>query len=484
MFSGMKLKRVTDFFYRFLPVAALIVVVVLRFINLNKNDIALDEPFTVFFSQGDLSFIGRILPDGNNPPFFYIMMHFWIKLFGISPLSVRFLPAIFSILTVVMMYQAGRRFFTKEVGFLAGAILTFSCYHQVFAHEARMYSLFGLLTVTSMYLFFSLMEIPGKFKCILCLALVNAIMIYTHFFGFLVFLVQILAVVLVRDYRKTGLKRYSVSLLISLLLFAPYFKILFTRFLDSSGGTWVAPVIISDLYTMIWRYTNAPVAAVLAILILFLAGILFIYRLIKGIKSTDNKIITVFTWFLVPYLLMFLISFKIPVFLDRYTVFISTGFALLLALSLDSLLNQRLKIAGMILFTVIMAATFKTNVDNKREFTETVDFIKPRISNGTGVIICPPWLEYGFAYHYDQALFQDYRNLHSNLVIKKILPVRNLQELDTGRIINDNEILFFEEWSALTDPQNTLQGFLNRHFSLDRTTVFPETFKVHHFIRR
>ena len=140
------------------PAGLIILNLILKIWFIDSRDIAMDEPFTIFHAQSDFSTLFETLKNENNPPLFFILLHFWIKLFGISAFSVRILPLIFSGFTACMIYLTGKNFFTFRVGMLASLIFSFSNYHLLFAHEARVYSLFGLLTTVSMFLFFTMIR--------------------------------------------------------------------------------------------------------------------------------------------------------------------------------------------------------------------------------------------------------------------------------------------------------------------------------------
>src|SRR5690606_18065489 len=131
---------------------------VIRGIYLDSNPIELDEPFSIFYSQMEIGEIINGLKDGNNPPLYELFLHFWIKIAGISPFAVRFPSLLFSVLTVFFMYLISKKVFNTRVAILSVVLVSFSNYHLFFSHEARVYSLFTLLTTVSFYLLILIIE--------------------------------------------------------------------------------------------------------------------------------------------------------------------------------------------------------------------------------------------------------------------------------------------------------------------------------------
>ena len=74
----------------------LVIAAVLRIWFLGKTDLGGDESFSLYVSLQSLPDIVRMLCQGDNPPLWEVLLHFWIKPFGISEVAIRSLSFIFS----------------------------------------------------------------------------------------------------------------------------------------------------------------------------------------------------------------------------------------------------------------------------------------------------------------------------------------------------------------------------------------------------
>jgi mannosyltransferase len=468
-----------------IPVGLIFLNFILKIIFLGRRDIAIDEPFMIFYSQAGFPALFEMLKTENNPPLFFVLLHFWIKVFGISALSVRFLPFLFSTLTAPVIFITGKRFFSVRSGILASLIFTFSNYHLAFSHEARVYPLFALLTCLSMYSFFSLVQNPERKPSLYLLILANVLLIYSHFFGFFVIGIQLLSCLIFQDIRKVT-KVCLQSQMITLFFYLPYFPIFFSRFFASSSGTWVPPPVFSDLYTMVWRFSNVPVVTVFFLVILTAAVMKYImkWRNFSALLSPFQKILLL--WFFFPYLAIFLLSYKIPMFLDRYLVFTSVAFYFLIAQAIIYTLGSR-KIIFYI-FSVLaiggMLLTFNPNIDNHRRLKRVIEVIHDLKQKETPILICPEWLDLGFTYYYNPEYFKDFGNLKQKLQKEFIFPVNHADQVPSGILEKSTSVILLEEWPEVVDKNNEVLKNISDRYTTCTVINIPETYKVYYFSRR
>src|ERR1700722_15255304 len=126
---------------------ALVVVValgvLLRFWT--RSALWLDEALTVDIARLPLHSLHAALRQDGAPPLYYVLLHFWMKVFGTSNLGVRSLSGVISVVTLPVAWAAGRTYGRQSAWALVVLVATapFAIYYGT---EARMYSLVMLLT--------------------------------------------------------------------------------------------------------------------------------------------------------------------------------------------------------------------------------------------------------------------------------------------------------------------------------------------------
>jgi mannosyltransferase len=466
-----------------LPFIFVIFNFLLKVLYLDYGDIGGDEPFTIFNSQIDFTSFINLLKTENNPPLYFILLHYWIKFFGISAFSVRFLPLIFSCLTVFFIFRLAIKFFNLKVALITSILFSFSNYHIYFSHETRVYSLFALLTVISMFYFLSMLKDKNNKAYFLFLLTTNSLLIYSHFFGFFVILIQLVAVFGITELRNIILKKYIFLSILTAILYIPYLKILITRFYSSKNGTWITSPKIEELYNILWKFTNAPVNTVFILILFFIfLTLLTINR--KIVLCSNSKII--FMWFIFPYFLMYLISLKLPIFIDRYLVFISIGYYFSIALVLNSLNQFSSKIANIssILVSIMMLMTCKPKTSIETKNKEIVQRIIELKKNKSLILICPPWNDLTFVYYYNQKYFKDYKSTKFNLRKENIFPINNSDEIKDTLLTKNSTVIFLDYNSELVDKHHSIYNKLANHFKKIELVESNKELRIFHFKRQ
>src|SRR3989344_1539594 len=286
----------------------------LRLWGIGSEPYWVDEEFSVTHSS--LTF-GEIIANAGidtHPPLYYIILHFWMNVFGDSEIYTRLLSSIFGILAVFMMYLLGKLLFNSEVGIISSFILALSTFHIAHSQEARMYPLMVILTLISMYFFVKLIKEMKEGKEIgkeksevkkegrgafwsafftnstIYYTLSSILLLYTHIYGVFIIIAQNLFIILIAI-----LSRSQKGKLIT--------KIIHLK-------KWSAiQILIFVLSGFMWNKSKGTLRNISA-------------KIFSNVESDSNSLwILLVLWLLVPILLPFLISiFGFPLYSPKYTL--------------------------------------------------------------------------------------------------------------------------------------------------------------------
>lgn len=200
----------------------LAIALILRCINLTGKPPWTDEFSTIIFSLGNnfqnlpldqiisidplihllqpntdkntIQVVNNLMAQSNHPPLYFILTHWWLKLFPtetnhqlVSLWGARFLPVLFSILSIPAIYYVATFALRSSLaGKMSALMITFSPYSIYLAQEARHYSLAILLVIASIYCYLKSIHYffrgqPIPFSLILAWIFVNSIGIAIHY---------------------------------------------------------------------------------------------------------------------------------------------------------------------------------------------------------------------------------------------------------------------------------------------------------------
>lgn len=204
----------------------------IRVYNLDKHGIFLDEKATILISQGmalegnsqkncfytvgkstftpkefwaeknlDDFYDSIRRSDIGNSPFYYLVLHNWIKAFGISDYSIRFLSVFFSCLTIILLF-----FFIKEhlnnlkLALLACILMAIEPFFIAISQQTRNYSMSFFLTLLATHIFLKIIKNEENdiksLKLYWFYGILSALCLLSHFLTATVFMVHGLYVLL------------------------------------------------------------------------------------------------------------------------------------------------------------------------------------------------------------------------------------------------------------------------------------------------
>lgn len=186
----------TKWIYTFFLISILIFSGFIYLYDLGKESLTTDEYFSLHVASQPLNEIifGHEKESNPNtlPPLYEIIMHLWLAIFGSSEFVQRSLSALLGIISVYILYRLATLLFDIPTGIIAALFgcLSFSWFS--FFRLNRCYSLFIFLTLLSFYVFFYYLRNKDSKLYLPILTVINIALLYTHYFSFLVFLLELL----------------------------------------------------------------------------------------------------------------------------------------------------------------------------------------------------------------------------------------------------------------------------------------------------
>ncbi len=97
--------------------------------------------------------------DIGNSPAYYVLLHGWLAVFGLSDWSLRMPSVLFSTLTVLLLFVFVRRHFRSDtLALLSTAVAAVEPFFVSYSHMARNYSMTFFLTLLATHLFLLILE--------------------------------------------------------------------------------------------------------------------------------------------------------------------------------------------------------------------------------------------------------------------------------------------------------------------------------------
>lgn len=378
----------------------------IRLINLNQS-LWLDEAIsaTTVEKYGAVQILTKFIEGDVHPPLYYLILDLWSSVFGFSEVSLRTPSIIFAVLTCLFVYKIGKKLTSEKISQIAALFFALNPLSVYYSQEVRMYSLTTLLVTLAIY------GLVSKKNWLFIIGFTGAL--YTDYLPILM-----LPIFLVTNFK---------SAVISLLLFVPWLPVFFRQLsagasLATSNPEWgnvVGGGNLKNLALTFIKFIFGRVTIdnkILYAAISFLVGLEYIFILIKAKRKL------LWAWLLVPIVLGFLISLKIPIFGYHRFLFVVPAFCLLLAIGARRSVSRITFVTVISLLSIIF---FNLNYSLHREdWRSAVTYIE----NNPGIVLMPSRAQASPIHYYSPSLIiQDKENFNPSS--EKVYLVRYVQEL-------------------------------------------------------
>ncbi|MGH9126441.1 MAG: glycosyltransferase family 39 protein [Acidimicrobiales bacterium] len=190
--TGPAWRRRADRLLRFaVPVAVGLVAigVVLRFVS--TSQLWLDETLSVNIARLPVSQIPGALRHDGAPPLYYLLLHFWMDVFGQGNFAVRAFSGVVSAASLPLVWLAGKRLGGRRLAWASLLLLASSPFAINYAATTRMYSMMIFWSLLGYLVIARALEEPTTCRLV-GIGAITAAVLYTHYWG--IYLVGVTAV--------------------------------------------------------------------------------------------------------------------------------------------------------------------------------------------------------------------------------------------------------------------------------------------------
>jgi hypothetical protein len=159
----------------------------------------LDEALTVNIARLPVGEIPAALRHDGSPPLYYLLLHYWMVVFGSGTIAVRALSGLFSVACLPLAWMAGARLGGRRAAAAALVLLAASPYAVQYASEARMYSMIMFIVLAGGLALARLLEAPSRWAAVAVGVATGALLLSHYWSGYLV---AVIGALLVRAVRR------------------------------------------------------------------------------------------------------------------------------------------------------------------------------------------------------------------------------------------------------------------------------------------
>lgn len=336
---------------------------VASFAGISRSSIWYDEAFTMMLIRLNPAEIWVRNMRDVHPPLHYLVMHYWVKLFGTSELAARSLSALFMIACIPLAYLLVKRLSNRQSARLAALFVATGPYIIRFAQEARMYAMVTFLLMLATFLLVRAIQDKRRIDWILY-SVAMATALYTHYYTVFMVIVHWLYLLKVAKLPKQSWKRpwklifvnksWFVAMVGMVILFLPWLPAALGQFSKVSAGFWIGgppPDTLARTLIQFVTFNNLdvppaeliqfgslrinPISTLwhLAAYVLFLGAV---WHHMRKDKQHQPGTLLLALYALVPSIIVFLLSLRRAIYLDRYFTFAAVSFYCLLAVIISA----------------------------------------------------------------------------------------------------------------------------------------------------
>ncbi len=388
-----------------------------------------DEVDALRFSQAPLAtMVANFTRPGWNGPLYYLLLRAWVALAGQSAFALRYLSLLFGVLAVACTYRMARIWFSVPVPALSAVLFATSPYMVWYGQEAKMYALLTVLAMAALYAYVQALRGGHWAHWILGLILTWTSIGVHIMAGLLIPLMVALYFawwpVARAQWRQALLALAGLAVpafvalpwvwptlvqggdighrFVSLLGIARVMAHALSRGILPDDAGWPIGLSLFALLagTLLWT-DRGPLSG-------FLGTVQRASPARAGLQEGRiGDVLALWAWILVPIVGLYLISLRLPIFVDRYLIWVGPAFYILIARGLDQI--RRRWLAVLVVCLVLMMWLNGRGIVQqctrpvKSDFRAAAEYVREHRQPGELALFHISYVRYTFEYYYGDA---------------------------------------------------------------------------------
>jgi Predicted membrane protein len=366
----------------------------LRFIGLDIQSLWNDELSSVYRSS--YSTAAEVINQGVltefHPPGYHLLLFVVEQLWDDSETAVRMPSAIFGVLSIIVIFWIGARFYSRRVGLIAAMLMAVLEFPVYYSQEARCYAALLLFSMASMGCWMEIRQRIVKqervsWPWMIGYQLSSLASAYFHYFGLLLLAIQAMFILWEVLRRRCSIGTLLIIYVPIGILYAPWLP--FKMKQTSAGTAWISMPSLGYPFEFLRflfnRYGGLVIIFTIVYLLPFGLGLIGegkLKNLDDSQKSSTSSDRVLLWWLFLPLGIVLLLSWLYkPMAIHRYLIICLPAAYFLAARSIERLpINLTVKdlvsiLIGLVLvFDLIIIKQYYTK-PHKEQFREAVEIV-------------------------------------------------------------------------------------------------------------
>ncbi|MCB0481585.1 MAG: glycosyltransferase family 39 protein [Flavobacteriales bacterium] len=329
---------------------------ILRMYGLNFQSLWYDELHTMVQADPGRSlqeFFRYSICCDQHPPLHYLLSRYSFEWLGYNAFVARLISVVAGTLGIYVVFLLGKELKNSQVGLIASALTCVNYFHLYYSQEARSYAMLFLFSAMAFLYTTYLIKTPN-FRHGVKWGIVNAVLLYTHYYGLFVFGSQLLVLGMYwaysnHGYKKMLLKSTALGLVLSIVLFLPWIQQVVG--MVELKSYWIPEIQIRFLYDyffMYFGYSSPILYAIVMLLVVYLSSKINSIKAFEiHLKNRDPEFLALLIFvsigisvYIIPYIYS---SIRVPILYSRYTIGALPFILLAAAFAIYSIQHKRIR---------------------------------------------------------------------------------------------------------------------------------------------